>query len=139
LKRNARKLYGCDKPSFFTGLFFILISASAHAADRFELCQAKAAGVTVPLRACISNEAARQNIILNARYKKAMATLEAPLKSKLKNAQRRWITQRDEDCSLVGEAEGGGTLAAVLTDRCALDMTRTRVDFLTNLIAVSGN
>lgn len=115
-------------------LAFLSLPAAAHPAasgQRFSAtyrtCMAKASGVTVAMRDCSSAEYARLDSELNRRYRKLVTSLPRAQATALRNAQRRWIVERDRTCARAGAEEEGGTLALIITDRCYLDQVHERV------------
>ncbi len=147
LTKNAQLLIKCKAtrwPLFALlvvpiGLMMFAPSAQAQKIATFEHCQQKAAGVTLEVRKCLASEFRRQDELLNSAYQGLVKSLSQRLALRLRDAQRQWLATRGTECALLGDVEGGGTLAALLIDRCILDRTEAHVRFLKQMQAVNGN
>ncbi|WP_286789122.1 MULTISPECIES: lysozyme inhibitor LprI family protein [unclassified Pseudomonas] len=95
----------------------------------FNTCLDESRGTTRDMLSCISAETKLQDTRLNEAYQNTMATFSDPQKAKLKETQRLWIKYRDANCSLYTNATGG-TIDALNTASCLLDMTKARADEL---------
>jgi uncharacterized protein YecT (DUF1311 family) len=80
-------------------------------------------GVTPAMQACIAAEYERQDRLLNAAYKAAMAARNPAAQKALRQEQRGWIKRRDSECL---ENLTGGTIDHVEIPLCHLSMTAVR-------------
>ena len=92
----------------------------------FRSCMERAGGVTVGMRACMSDEHERWDKRLNGAYRRLLATRPPPARARLRAEERAWLASRDRACAHAGDAEAGGTLQAVEIDACALERTQRR-------------
>lgn len=93
----------------------------------FESCVAKSRGVQAAYAACVSDEAARVDRLLNVVYRRARARLDEPGRARLLTAQRRWLRQRDRDCDRRYREEAPAQDASVLFSRCLIELNSARV------------
>lgn len=89
-------------------------------------------------RLCIGNELRDSDQVINNVYKKAMAATEESQKERLKLEQRQWIRDRTRLCELNGkltdrEAWINDILQSSSKTICTLQMTRSRITFLSRL------
>jgi uncharacterized protein YecT (DUF1311 family) len=75
------------------------------------------------MQICIANEYTRQDRLLNAAYKDAMAARSSAAQKALRQEQRNWIKRRDSECQ---ENLTGGTIDRVEVPLCQLSMTTVR-------------
>ncbi|CAK9891203.1 MULTISPECIES: lysozyme inhibitor LprI family protein [Pseudomonas] len=112
------------------------ISAAAQAQDEYSpaygACM-KTAASTLAMNTCNGAEIKRQDSRLNSAYKKAMAGLEGPQQTQLREAQRAWIKYRDANCNLYYSLTGG-TIDQLNGAGCILSSTRDRADELQALL-----
>jgi uncharacterized protein YecT (DUF1311 family) len=87
-------------------------------------------GVTPAMQACIGAEYERQDRLLNAAYKAAMAGRSPAAQKVLRQEQRGWIKRRDSECL---ENLTGGTIDHVEIPLCHLSMTAVRAIELTRM------
>jgi uncharacterized protein YecT (DUF1311 family) len=127
-----------------SGLALALVAATAaHAGEAidpektysrtYQTCLATGAaarGVTPAMAGCVNAELRRQDGLLNAAYKKAMAVRSPAQKQTLRAAQRDWIKRRDE-CQ---ENLTGGTIDMIEVPSCELDMTAVRTVELQRMV-----
>jgi len=65
---------------------------------------------------------------LNASYNALMKRLSnATARTRLRDAQRAWLTFRDKDCAFQSWATEGGSVQPTVTSACMADMTRERI------------
>ena len=91
----------------------------------YAVCMDRAGGVTVSMRECISEEYARQDVLLNEMYRQLMQRLGTEGQHDLRNAQRAWIAFREAECAWRASGETG-TLGPVIIDSCWLGFTTER-------------
>lgn len=108
-----------------------------HAQDsplskRFSSCMDKSGGVTATMIDCMAEETERQDARLNKAYKALMASLNAPRKKQLQEAQRAWLKFRDGNCDFYFDPDGG-SLARVSANDCVMTMTAQRARELEQL------
>ena len=112
-------------------------SSIAQAQDEYSQAYSacmKTAESTLAMNNCNGAEIKRQDSRLNSAYKKAMAGLEGPQQTQLREAQRAWIKYRDTNCKLYYSLTGG-TIDQLNGAGCVLDMTKARADELSSLQA----
>ena len=90
---------------------------------------------TMGIGDCLMAEQAEWDEILNREYqetRKHLLDSEVP-DTRLRDAQRAWITLRDADCDVAGERYGGGSLRIIAYANCQLDHTARRALDLKNM------
>jgi uncharacterized protein YecT (DUF1311 family) len=92
---------------------------------QFSVCMDKSNGVTINMMDCIGEETKRQDKRLNQAYKDLMDQLTAERKKQLQNAQRAWLTFRDENCTFYADPDGG-SMARVSANDCFMSATAMR-------------
>lgn len=92
----------------------------------FDACMDRAGGVTVEMRACISEEHGRQDAVLNTNYRALMRLLPPERQAALRAAQRAWIAFREAECAYTASADMEGTLGPVIIDSCWMGFTTER-------------
>ncbi|MFC6476027.1 lysozyme inhibitor LprI family protein [Pseudomonas asuensis] len=115
-----------------TALFAFQSAAAIEEDDysaTFSSCLDESKGTTKDMLDCISAETKLQDMRLNEAYQNTMAAFSETQMGKLKETQRLWIKYRDANCSLYANATGG-TIDALNTASCLLDMTKARADEL---------
>lgn len=110
----------------------VLHAQDSPLSKRFSACMDKSGGVTVTMIDCIAEETERQDARLNKAYKALMASLSAPRKKQLQEAQRAWLKFRDGNCDFYHDPDGG-TLARVSANDCVMNMTAQRARELEQL------
>ncbi len=124
-----------------SGMLALMFLGSIASAEEFtedgysktyETCTLNAGGVTSSMLECAEAELKLQDRLLNAAYKKAMASLNAEQKKQLKEGQRAFLKMRDADTALLATLTGGSidTLNSNLT---FLRYTVERVGYLQSL------
>jgi len=81
------------------------------------------------MNVCSYRDYLRADIKLNETWK---ATFKAgsPVATKLLEAQRAWIAFRDAQCDAAGERYAGGTMQALATNGCLIELTKRRIEDL---------
>jgi uncharacterized protein YecT (DUF1311 family) len=84
-------------------------------------------GGNMEIRACVGEILDREDLRLNRAYQASMARLSPPQRVSLRNAQRRWIRDRDAECGAENEefAQSGIYVAI-----CHVRLTEARADEL---------
>lgn len=72
---------------------------------------------------------------LNSIWSRLSEKLSGSEKEKLVNEQKEWIVQKDRNRDVAGIENGGGSLAPLLMNDYAADMTRVRVYYLAQMLA----
>ena len=80
-------------------------------------CMDKSEGVTSKMMDCIGTETTRQDARLNKVYQELMAQLDAANKTRLRDAQKAWITFRDANVSFYSDPNGGTAATVSGADR----------------------
>lgn len=93
----------------------------------YDACINAAAGVTPTMQDCIDTEYAYQDGRLSTVYKALMAKLGDAEKNALRERQRNWIADRDEQCFYDPDSGQAGRVDAA---ECRLQMTARRADEL---------
>ena len=83
------------------------------------------------MNATAAKDYARADADLNRVYKKLAAHLDATGATKLKRAQRAWLTFRDAEMEFAADGARGGSLSPLLRYGAAARLTRERVKALT--------
>jgi len=83
-----------------------------------------AKGVTPAMAGCVNDELRLQDGALNAEYQRVMRILGEPQRTALRDAQRRWIANRDQSCAEA--ANSGGTIDMIERPACHLSETVKR-------------
>jgi uncharacterized protein YecT (DUF1311 family) len=97
---------------------------------RYRNCMEKSGGVTAAMRSCNGDEFTRVDALLNRQYKRTMARLNAPAKTKLRATQRSWIKTRYDECEREFEGEKGGSLWFIEMDGCSITEVSRRTLWL---------
>jgi uncharacterized protein YecT (DUF1311 family) len=115
----------------FTTLATLCLGASAQTAD-----PCKTQSNTVEMDACAKQTLTRQDKALNEAYQKLMKSLVpddkddrtdyTDVRKKLVDAQRAWITYRDNDCKAKLRLNENGTMRGVIYLGCLSDRTEQR-------------
>jgi uncharacterized protein YecT (DUF1311 family) len=87
----------------------------------------RAGGGNMEMMACVAEILDREDARLNWAYKAAMSRLPPPQRVSLRNAQRRWIRDRDVECAKEG---GDFAQAGIYVTMCHVRLTETRADEL---------
>ncbi len=89
----------------------------------YKACLDKSGGVTVAMRDCAGAELEYQDDRLNRAYRTLRAKLKQPSAMQLRDEQRGWIAERDQQCAV---DKDGGTAALVVADDCLVQTTSKR-------------
>lgn len=127
---------------FIAGMIAIGLTISAQAQDWD--CEDAGNLPQQGMNYCAFQDWQAADLELNAVYKEVRATLrswDSDLPSDLRgaeqallNAQRAWITYRDNHCEAEGFIARGGTLEPLLVSSCKAHETRERTKVLLQLI-----
>ncbi|WP_160165309.1 lysozyme inhibitor LprI family protein [Pseudogulbenkiania ferrooxidans] len=98
--------------------------ANALPSAEFRLCVQRAGSKDVQRSVCYQQEMAVQDARLNRAYQAVMKGSSSVDKVALRQHQRSWIRQRDNECK---EELGGET---VINSRCVMEKTDQRADEL---------
>lgn len=98
----------------------------------FSRCQAHA-GATPENAACFEAEFGRQDARLNAVWRATLRRLSPADRGDLREAQRRWIEDRDPFCRKTSDDFSGGTIAPVVYVSCRVELTIRRTLWLEQL------
>ncbi len=98
----------------------------------YETCMDKSGGVTSKMMDCIGTETTRQDARLNKVFKEAMAQLDATNKTRLRDAQKAWISFRDANVNFYADPNGGTAATVSGADRFLI-MTAQRASELEKL------
>jgi uncharacterized protein YecT (DUF1311 family) len=97
----------------------------------YQSCMDASGGVTSAMRDCAAAEHERLDVRLNAAYRAALARLpNQAARTRLRNLERRWLATRWAGCEREARAEGGGTMALLILDSCALSEMVRRIAWL---------
>jgi uncharacterized protein YecT (DUF1311 family) len=99
---------------------------SLSASEAIERCD-KAGGGNMEMGACVAEILDREDLRLNRAYQASMARLPPPQRASLRNAQRRWIRDRDAECAKEG---GDFAQAGIYVTMCHVRLTEARADEL---------
>jgi uncharacterized protein YecT (DUF1311 family) len=130
-----------------TILFFAILSIATGAmaqwepeverrvSPAFNQCQSNgdaARGITSAMMSCLGEENERQDARLNQAYRMVMTRLSVRGKTKLRQAQRLWIKNRDSAAKAAGDRADGGSAAGLEYSSQFLHETIRRVIWLEN-------
>jgi uncharacterized protein YecT (DUF1311 family) len=79
------------------------------------------------LSQCALTELDKANTSLNVVYKKLMLKLTPKEKSQLRNAERAWITYRDNMCDFVGLGVEGGSMQGMIISLCQTEIVKEHI------------
>lgn len=125
------------KKSWALSVLVMLFTAlSAHASD--DMCFEKAQS-QAQLNECAAGALKAADGELNALYRRMQDRLkdDPPTKALLIDAQRKWLSFRDAECSFTAVRSAGGSIHAMQVNGCLTELTRTRVIELQNHLACS--
>ncbi len=83
-------------------------------------------GATLSMTQCIGKETKAWDAILNRDYRALLERLDEGQTQSLNDAQRAWVTLREEDCAFAHEFVRG-SLSSVLAAECFQNRTADRV------------
>lgn len=89
---------------------------------------------TYEVRICLSNELDKEDANLNKQYKLCMNKLDKISQSKLKAAQKAWISFRDAECEYQADEMRGGTYETVIALGCHVSETKERAEELKDCV-----
>lgn len=100
-------------------------------------------GTDLPGVQCFAQARKRQDMQLDAAYRRALAAQPAndPTDDRrntgqLVKAQKAWLTYRQAHCTVVGSQEGGSNMSVTYNaQRCESDLTDARIQFLKSIAA----
>lgn len=75
---------------------------------------------------------------LNELWKALKSALDEESMGDLLEEQRAWITKKEEEVKKAGEEFGGGSMAALVANQKAAELTKTRVYELASLLGAEG-
>lgn len=110
-------------------------SASAQAVSSIERdgpCQGLDLAVTAMRRDCLLKKLDVADSQLNDVYKRTFANLSSDRKAALKAEEISWISEKEDKCNKAGKEAKDAQMELVLAADCKLQMTESRVAYLTN-------
>jgi uncharacterized protein YecT (DUF1311 family) len=99
---------------------------SLSANEAIERCDRVSHG-NMDAAACVAEILDREDARLNRAYQASMARLPPPQRASLRNAQRRWIRDRDAECA---KEDGDFAQAGIFVTICNVRLTEARADEL---------
>lgn len=99
---------------------------------QFSACQARAVS-TQANEACFAIEFARQDKVLNRKWRSTLARIAPQLHGHLVAAQRKWIAERDPFCNSKADKFREGTIAPIIYLDCRVEQTIRRTMWLEQL------
>ena len=108
--------------------------ATAATRESYQKCIDASEGITPKMQDCIAEEYEYQDGRLNAAYDQLMKTLDAAAQAQLRDAQRKWIAERDAECAPADDPGQGQLLEA---NSCSLRITAARADELEKMLAAA--
>lgn len=93
--------------------------------DAFTQCVTAAGGADVAMQDCIGSEYEYQDGRLNAIYAELKRTLTETDMTRLRDAQRQWLRERDSKC--VWDAKTEGSAQRLQANYCRMEATAKRV------------
>lgn len=82
------------------------------------------------LNACTDQAYRAADLALNQTYQTLRKRLSEESRSKLKDAQRAWITFRDAECTFIASGVEGGSAQPMVHSTCLTNLTRERTETL---------
>ena len=79
------------------------------------------------MNVCSAEAFVRKDNELNAVYRKALQSVDASRRPKLRAAQRAWLAYRDAQCEFEGSESEGGTMKPTLVNGCKTEVTAARI------------
>lgn len=107
---------------------------TARLTPAYHACRKQAYGGTFPEAICMADENRRQDVMLNARWRRTIGAMSRVSADALRKRQREWIRSRDPRCK--AEVTGQDVInstAIYVYNVCMLDMTVRRIMFLERL------
>ncbi|WP_255595267.1 lysozyme inhibitor LprI family protein [Lysobacter sp. BMK333-48F3] len=101
--------------------------------ESYSKCAEATDGVTFEIQNCIEQEFVYQDDRLNAAYKRLQTLVPAAEMAVLRDAQRKWIAEKDKACAWDAETEGQAQ--RIEANSCALKMTAERAVELEAMVA----
>lgn len=92
----------------------------ARLSREYAVCMEKSGGITADMLECLSAETKIQDAALNATYKRLMGKLEPEGQATVRQAQRAWIKERDEQCDAAAAEYENGSMGPVAHASCYL-------------------
>jgi uncharacterized protein YecT (DUF1311 family) len=89
----------------------------------YKACMDKSEGITVSMRDCAGTELEYQDNRLNRAYRTLRTKLKQSSAMHLRDEQRAWIAERDQQCAV---DKDGGTAALIVADDCLIQVTSER-------------
>jgi len=94
---------------------------------------------TAQMRACLNERYQKVDEELNRAYKDTMSQLDESRRTKLRAAQRAWITFRETSAEFEASAAQGGTLSPLIYLATLISMTEERSKELTAIANSPGD
>lgn len=82
------------------------------------------------LNACTDQAYRAADLALNQTYQTLRKRLSEQSRSKLKDAQRAWISFRDAECTFIASGVEGGSAQPMVHSSCLTNLTRERTEAL---------
>lgn len=111
----------------------VILFAEVNYSKQYDYCTDNSDGITSVMLNCDSDEMEKQKKLLNANYKKVIATLNQEKRLELKRSQQLWLKYRDAKCGFFYGLTGG-TVDLLNGSGCFLEMISTRAYELSNLV-----
>jgi uncharacterized protein YecT (DUF1311 family) len=103
-------------------------------------CNEAPEGTQMQLGQCAQADYYAADMEMSALYVQKMAILREPAHTRLRDAQRAWISFRDKSCLYeVGTAEESGTVWGMEVSMCKTAHTRQRIKELKEYVACTEN
>jgi uncharacterized protein YecT (DUF1311 family) len=99
---------------------------SLSAGEAVDRCDKVSRG-NMDMARCVAEILDREDRRLNRAYQASMARLPPPQRASLRNAQRRWIRDRDAECA---KEDGDFAQAGIYVAMCHVRLTEERADEL---------
>ncbi len=88
------------------------------------------------MNACMAGAAVATEASLNRFYSALRGTLDSRAVNRLRDAQRTWLTYRQQTCDAAADRFRGGTIAPFIHSSCQVRVTRERLKVLYELYGV---
>jgi uncharacterized protein YecT (DUF1311 family) len=113
------------KKILITAALTLLAGTAARADDKIN-CKSQDLN-QMQLDQCAGQDFQTSDAKLNALYKSMMTKYDAPNQTKLKTAEKAWLTYRDAECDYETNVTAGGTINPMEVAICRTSKTQARI------------
>lgn len=110
----------------------------ASSSEQSGICAGLDLTITAEQLECLERKYTAADKELNLLYKQKMASLDDARKASFKKEQIAWIKEKESKCAQAGKEVAGGSYEPVMIKDCLVQMTESRVAYLTAANATAG-